>query len=153
MTKILIYGVGNPYKCDDAVGIKVAETLKTKIAKSNITIKSGSIDGLAMLNEIVEYDIAIFIDSIKTKNGTPGDVYKINFDPLKNRQTLGVSHGIDFATALKTGQKLGYTMPKRIAIFAIEIEDNTSFNEECTDAVKQSIPEVVSRILDEIAPL
>ena len=54
MQKVLIYGVGNPFRCDDAVGIKITEKLKKRIKKSNITIKSGSIDGLSMLDEIIE---------------------------------------------------------------------------------------------------
>ena len=150
MQKILIYGVGNPYRRDDAVGIKVVEILQKKITKSNITIKSGSIDGLAMLDEILGYDRAIFVDSIKTKDGIPGDIYRIQVNPLKIPTSLTVSHGIDFVTALRMGKRFGYTMPKHITIFAVEIEDNTSFNEECTEKVTSSIPEIADKIIKEI---
>ena len=40
MQKILIYGVGNPFRCDDAVGIKVAESLKKKFTIN--TMRDGS---------------------------------------------------------------------------------------------------------------
>ena len=69
MKRILIYGIGNPYRCDDAVGIRVAELLAKKISKSNIDIKCGSIDGVAILDEIVGYDRVIFIDSVMTEKG------------------------------------------------------------------------------------
>ena len=150
MQKILIYGVGNPFRCDDAVGIKVAESLKKKLDKPNIVIKSGSIDGLAMLNEILGYDRVIFIDSLKTDKGTPGDIYRINLDPLNTTPSLSVSHGIDFTTALRMGKKLGYSMPKSINIYAVEIQDNTSFSEECTEKVTASIPTLVEKIIKEI---
>ena len=150
MIKILIYGVGNPYKCDDTVGIKVAEILKTKINKSNITVKSGSIDGLTMLDEIFGYDNIIFIDSIQTKDGKPGDIYKIELEPLEKPPSLSASHGVDFVTALRTGKKLGYKVPESIYIYAIEIKDNTSFKEDCTEKVKKSIPQVVERIMDDL---
>ncbi len=148
--KILIYGVGNPFRCDDTVGIKVAKVLKKQIDKPHITIKSGSIDGLAMLDEIVGYDKVIFVDSIKTENGVPGDIYRITLDTLDATPSLSASHGIDFVTAIRLGKKFGYKMPKQIDILAIEIEDNTSFNEECTQAVKDIIPRVVDGIVREI---
>ncbi|UCG92966.1 MAG: hydrogenase maturation protease [candidate division WOR-3 bacterium] len=151
MQNILIYGVGNPYRCDDAVGLRVVHYLKDTIKNSHITIKSGSIDGLTMLDEILGYDRVIFIDSIKTENGSPGDIYKIKLDPLENTSSLSVSHGIDFVTALRLGKQFGYTMPKSIEIYAIEIEDNTSFGEECTEKVKASIPEVVDKIMEDIS--
>ena len=148
--KILIYGVGNQFRCDDTVGIKVAKVLKKKIDKPHITIKSGSIDGLAMLDEIVGYDKVIFVDSIKTENGMPGDISRITLDTLDAIPSLSASHGIDFVTAIKLGKKFGYKMPKQIDILAIEIEDNTSFSEECTEKVKKSIPEVVRKIIKEL---
>jgi hydrogenase maturation protease len=149
MSKV-IYGVGNPYRSDDAVGIKVVEMLKTRIDRPHITLKSGSIDGLIMLDEIIGYDQAIFVDSIKTDSGKPGDIYKINVDPVKIPTSLSVSHGIDFVHALNMGKRLGYTMPKSIAIYAIEIHDNTSFSEECTEVVQKSMPEVVEKIIEEV---
>jgi hydrogenase maturation protease len=148
--KILIYGVGNPFRCDDTIGIKVAEILKNRITKPKIKVKSGSIDGLAMLDEIVGYDRVIFIDSIKTNNGTPGEIYKIKLAPLTTAPSLSATHGIDFITAIRLGEKFGYKLPANIEVYAVEIEDNLSFTEDCTGKVKASIPEVVKRIIEDI---
>ncbi|MGB3479554.1 MAG: hydrogenase maturation protease [bacterium] len=150
MQKILIYGVGNPFRCDDAVGIKIAEELKKRIKKPNITIKSGSIDGLSMLDEIIGFDKVILVDSINTKSGIPGDIYKIELNPITSNTSLAASHTIDFITALRMGKKFGYNMPERIYVYAIEIEDNTTFSEDCTEKILASIPEVVKRIKREI---
>ena len=150
MKKVLIYGVGNPFRCDDVVGIKIIEELKKRINKSNITIKSGSIDGLSMLDEIHGYDKVLFVDSIKTQGGKPGAIYKIKLDPLKKTPSLSASHGIDFVTAVRMGRKFGYKMPEKIYVYAVEIKDNDTFSEECTEQVLASIPEVVKRIKREI---
>ena len=150
MHKILIYGIGNPFRCDDAVGIKVAEEVKKRIINPDVSVTYGSIDGLAILDEILGYEKVLFIDSVKTRHGIPGEVYRIPLHPFKSTPPPSVSHGIDFMTALKLAKKFGYKMPKQIDILAIEIEDNTSFSEECTQAVRESIPIVVDSIVREI---
>lgn len=150
MKKILIYGMGNPYRCDDTIGLKIAETLKKDIKNKMVTIKSGSIDGLAMLDEIIGFDKVILVDSISTKSGMPGDISKIELDSITSNSSLAASHTIDFITALRMGKKFGYKMPEKIYVYAVEIKDNDTFSEECTEQVSTSIPEVVKRIKKEI---
>jgi hydrogenase maturation protease len=150
MQQILVYGVGNPYRCDDRIGLEVADILREKISRGNITIRSGCIDGMAMLDEIMGFDKVIFVDSIKTKGGTPGDVYRISVEQLQENRSLSSSHGIDFLTAVRLGRKFGYRMPEHVLVFAIEIEDNESYREECTEKIRASIPEIVKRIMDDI---
>lgn len=142
--------MGNPYRCDDTVGLRIAEILKKEIKNINVMIKSGSIDGLDMLDEIIGFDKVILVDSINTKSGMPGDIYRIELDSITSNSSLTASHTIDFITALRMGKKLGYNMPERIYLYAVEIEDNTTFSEDCTEKVQARIPEVVKRIKKEI---
>ncbi len=142
--------MGNPYRCDDTIGLKIAETLKKDIKNKMVTIKSGSIDGLAMLDEIIGFDKVILVDSINTKSGMPGDISKIELDSITSNSSLAASHTIDFITALRMGKKFGYKMPEKIYVYAVEIKDNDTFSEECTEQVSTSIPEVVKRIKKEI---
>jgi hydrogenase maturation protease len=146
--RILIYGIGNPYRCDDSVGIKTAEQIARQINDPQIDVKWGSIDGVAILDEIVGYHKVIFVDSIKTENGRPGDIYKINKTHSRREEAFS-SHGIDFLAALRLGEKFGLKMPEQIDVYAVEIKDNTSYSEECTKEVSKSIPEVVRLVLEE----
>jgi hydrogenase maturation protease len=150
MKKVLVYGIGNPYRCDDAVGIKAAQELNKKIKKPNIDIKWGSIDGVAILDEIVGYDRVIFIDSIKTESGKPGDIYKINPSSLQQSASSFSSHDINFVAALSFGKKFNLKMPADTDIYAVEIADNTSFSEECTEKVAASIPMIVKIIATDL---
>jgi hydrogenase maturation protease len=147
--KILVYGIGNPYRCDDAVGIKTAEEIGRQIRDPRLTIKWGSIDGVAILDEIIGYDRVIFVDSVKTEKGKPGEIYRIKPPSGKDAGSFA-SHGINFITGLQFGKKFGLHMPRRVEIFAIEIEDNTSFSEECTPNVAAAIPKLAETILKEI---
>lgn len=105
---------------------------------------------MAMLDEIMGFDKVIFVDSIKTRDGTPGDIYRITVEQLQENRDLSSSHGIDFLTAVRLGRKFGYTMPEQVLVYAIEIEDNESYKEECTEKVRSSIPEIVQSIMNEI---
>ena len=112
--KMIIYGLGNPYRCDDAVGIKVVEQLGSVLRDPRVTIRSGSIDGLTMLDEIRGYEHVIIVDAIKTDDGTPGDIYRTELDPLDVSSSVSLSHGISFVTALRMGATFGYDMPETI---------------------------------------
>ena len=146
--KTLIFGIGNPYRCDDTVGIKVAQEVARLIKSPNVDVKWGSIDGVAILDEIVGYEKVIFVDSVKTGKGKPGEIYKIKHASRGNTGSFS-SHGINFLSALRFGEKFELKMPGQIHIYAVEIKDNTSFDEECTEEVAASIPEIVRLIIEE----
>lgn len=147
--KTLILGLGNPILGDDGVGIRVAGELKKQIDDENVDVKEASIGGLGILDLIQGYDKVIVIDSIQTKDGRPGQLYK--FEPSDFKETIHLSspHDINFATALSLGRKLQMPMPEVIDIYAIEIKDNVTFSEECTPDVSKAISKIVARILAE----
>ena len=149
MKRILVYGVGNPYRCDDSVGLKVAEAIAGRLSDPKVDVKWGSIDGVAILDEIIGYEHVIFIDSVITGKDAPGAIYKIKPPSWEHNDPFS-SHGINFLSALQFGKKFGFDMPGQIDVFAVEIEDNTTFSEECTEKVKASIPKVVETIIEEI---
>lgn len=156
--KTLVLGIGNPILSDDSVGIKIAieieNRLREKYPEQNppleIKVKEVSIEGFSILDEIAGYDRLILIDSIKTGKRKPGDVYKLSIENLSFTSHLSSSHGIDLATVIELGKKLGYKIPQIIDIYAIEVEDNTTFAEECTQKVRIKIPMIVDEIIEAI---
>ncbi|MFC1899893.1 hydrogenase maturation protease [Chloroflexota bacterium] len=145
--KTLILGIGNPILCDDAVGIEIARKIKEE--KEELEIIETSEAGIALLDFVVDYEKLIIIDSIKIENGKPGELYKITLDDLKPAQDFSSSHGIGIATAFALGKKMKYNMPRETSIYAVHVEDNTNFSEECTDNIKRRIPSIVQQIINE----
>ena len=141
----LILGIGNPILTDDGGGIKIAQKLKEENPELEVIETSEA--GIALLDFIVGYDKLIIIDSIKTKKGKPGDLYQLELGDLKPSKDFSSSHGISIATAFELGQRLGYRMPKFVSIYAVEIKDNTTFGEKCTEEVEQKIPFIVKQIM------
>ncbi|MBA7518156.1 hypothetical protein ES705_10222 [subsurface metagenome] len=142
----LILGIGNPILTDDGVGIKIARKLKEGNARLKVIETSEA--GIALLDLIAGYDKLIIIDSIKTEKGKPGDLYKLELEDLKPSKDFSSSHGIGIATAFGLGQRLGYRMPKFVSIYAVNIKDNSTFGEECTEEVKERIPFIAKQIIE-----
>lgn len=148
--KTLVLGLGNPILSDDAVGIRIAQELGRETPAQDVVGTSEA--GIALLDYAVGYDRLVIIDSIMTEKGRPGELYKLELGDLKpgvNLSSLYSSHGVDIATAFTLGERLGYPMPRQVTIYAVEIRDNTTFGEKCTQEVEEKIPFIVRRIAEE----
>jgi hydrogenase maturation protease len=145
--KTLILGFGNPILTDDRVGMRVAQ----KIGEENphLEVIETSEAGIALIDHVAGYDQLVIIDSIKTEQGKPGELYKLGLEDLKPAMYFSSSHGIDIATAFKLGESLGHKMPKHISIYAVEVRDNTTFGEQCTEEVEGRIPFIAKQIIEE----
>lgn len=145
--KTIILGLGNMVLTDDAVGIRIAQELEREIPTQDVVGTSEA--GIALLDYVVGYDRLVIIDSIMTGKGKAGELYKLELADLKPAMNLSSSHGVDIATAFRLGERLGYSMPSHVSIYAVEINDNTTLSEECTQEVEESIPSIVRRIVEE----
>ena len=146
-TSTLVLGIGNPILSDDAVGIKIAQQLE--LAKPDVTVEQTNEAAIALLDLITNYDKLIIIDSIKTKQGKAGELYKLNLEDFRPNKDFTSSHGMDIATAFEVGRSLGCRMPQSVSIYAIEVKDNENFSEQCTKEVAERLPIIVKQIIDE----
>ena len=143
----LILGIGNPILTDDGIGIKIARKLKEE--NHELEVVEASEAAMALLELIGGCDKLILIDSIKTEQGKLGELHKLELEDLKPAMGFSSSHGLDIATAFKLGERLGYRMPKSISIYAVEVKDNTTFGEKCTEELEKKIPQITKQIIEE----
>ena len=148
--KTLILGLGNPILSDDSAGIRVARVLEDRLDQPEITVMETSTAGLYLLDLLAGYDRAIIIDAIQTKEGKTGQVYRLEPAALNVTRHTITAHNTDLATVLELGHRLGIALPQQIIIFAIEVEDVTSFSEECTPEVIRAIPVCVAMVIQEL---
>ena len=143
----LVLGIGNPILSDDGVGIEVARLLKEQVP--GITAEETNEASIALLDLIAGYDKLIIIDSIKTGQGKPGELYKLSLEDFGANMDFASLHGMDIATAFEVGESLGCQMPRSVSIYAVEVKDNSTFAERCTPEVADSIPLAVKQIIGE----
>lgn len=148
--KILVLGLGNSILSDDGVGLYVARELKDSLNREEINFAEASLAGLGLLDLLVGYDKAIIIDAIQTKEGKVGKIYRLESNVFNATRHTASTHNVNFATALELGRQLGLALPQQIVIFAVEVADISTFNEECTPKVKKAIPKCVKMVIQEI---
>ncbi|UCH43247.1 MAG: hydrogenase maturation protease [Dehalococcoidales bacterium] len=148
--KTLVLGLGNPILSDDGVGIRVAQELKDSLDPAEVTVTEAGVAGLDFLDLLTPYDKAIIIDAIQTREGKPGQVYRLKPEDFMATQHACSPHDVNFATALELGRRLGILLPQEIVVFAVEVENVTTFNERCTPKVAQTVPVVVDMVMREL---
>jgi hydrogenase maturation protease len=147
--KTLVLGLGNPILSDDSVGFRIVQELEGRFGQ-DVTVMETSLAGLSLLDMLVGYDRVIIIDSIQTKNGKVGEVYKLDAEDFAATRHAASPHDVNLATALELGKRLGLEMPKEIVIFAVEVADATTFGEGCTPQVERAIPKVVEMVREDV---
>ncbi len=149
--KTLVLGLGNPIRCDDGVGLRVATAVKDKLNQPETTVVEASVAGLDLLDLLVGYEKVIIVDAIRTSEGKPGQVYRLAPEVFDATRHAASPHDINFATALELGNRLKLALPRQIVIFGVEVGDVSSFSEECTPEVQMAIPVVTDMIMSELA--
>ncbi len=148
--KTLIIGIGNPILTDDGVGIRIASEIR-KRCLPDVDVIEVSLSGIRLLDYIAGYDKLVIIDSIKTEGGIPGTLYELGLEDLGSPGDPSYSHGVGIVTAIELGKKLGYEIPERVEIYAVEVADNLTFHEGCGPEMEARIPDLTERIVSSIA--
>lgn len=148
---ILIIGIGNEYRGDDAVGLYVAREL-AKLDPEGCVVKECPGEGTYLLNSWEGYRNVIIIDAVKSLSA-PGNIRRVD----ATSQDLPVhwvhrsAHSVSLAEAIKLSRALE-TLPDSLVIYGIE-GDNFDPGEELSDRVSLAAEKLVSTILDEIKTL
>jgi hydrogenase maturation protease len=145
----IVLGLGNPTWGDDSAGPRVARALGEKLSHPEVTVAEASIAGLDILELLADYDKAIIVDAIETRNGTPGTIYRLETHDI----AVGVGafpHGVDFIAALELGRRLGLSLPASVTVFAIEAGQTAFPQEECTPPVREAVPRCADMIIREL---
>ena len=154
--RTLVLGMGNPYLRDDAVGIRLAGSVRRRIGEvEGLTwVEECSLGGLNVLELASGYDRIVILDSIRA-GGPTGGWYRFDGRALRETMNLTNVHDANLATALELGRRLGLAIPadEEVHVFAVEVEDNLTFSERMSDALEQALPALADEIGAEVENL
>ena len=145
--RVLLLGLGNDILSDDAVGLKVARAIQPRLSKSDgIEVRETCEMGLALLDYIVGFDRLVLVDAMQTGRMPPGFLHEFDSDDLRVLPAVS-PHFLGIGEMLALGRKLGLPVPRRVKVFAVEVQDPFTVGTSMTPALQQALAAVVARVL------
>ena len=144
--KSIVLGIGNPIIGDDGVGFRVIEALEGAPPPGDVSLTACDVSGLAILDQITDFDQVVIVDAIQTVKGVPGTVYRLELSDFNTSKHTISPHDMDLPAALELGKKMNLKIPDRITIVAIEIPDAYIFSNDLTAPVQAAVPEAASLV-------
>ncbi|MCX6261978.1 MAG: hydrogenase maturation protease [Bacteroidia bacterium] len=144
--KTLILGLGNNILTDDGIGPRLVCDLAQMINNPNVQFDTASCGGLEIMEYLKGFEKVVFIDSIRNRNGKPGDVYYFTPSDFRETSHLSSLHDVNFLTALELGNALNLGLPVDLHIIAVEIIEDMEFSEEFTPPLKEKYYAILENV-------
>lgn len=152
--KMLIAGVGNELRQDDAFGLLVArELLNSKTLPLNVKVLEIGIGGIHLVQELHEkYDVLVILDAVKW-GGVPGEIFwrsastaDINeLSSEEKRNFLADMHYTSPVRALMLARALN-VLPPQVYILGCEVTAADDFDIGISKAVELAIPKAIEKL-------
>jgi hydrogenase maturation protease len=121
---ILVIGIGNPDRGDDAVGLAIVRKIKDAIKPGEVTVRELIGDQLALIDEWTGATRVYVVDAV-CSGGIPGTVYRFDAaNGLTARFRHRGTHTFSLADVIELARALG-RLPRHLAGFGIEGADFT----------------------------
>ncbi|MBI4327505.1 MAG: hydrogenase maturation protease [Chloroflexi bacterium] len=117
--RILVIGLGNDLRGDDAVGRLLARRLKTE-AGSAFRVLEASGEGASLMEAWQGTDAVILIDAVQS-GAEPGTIHRLDAhaQPLPGRFFHYSTHAFNVAEAVELARALGQ-LPPQLVVYGIE---------------------------------
>jgi hydrogenase maturation protease len=133
-----VIGIGNPFRCDDAVGLAVARRVHSIPAHERT---AGSYDLMDLWGDS---DDVVIVDGMQS--GAPAGtvrVFEADREPLPARSFTS-THAAGVRDAVEMARRLG-RLPARLTVYGIEVR-NVKPGFQMTPAVRKAVNRVVAEI-------
>jgi len=146
--RALVLGIGSPIISDDAVGIRVAERIRS-LNLECVDVKEVSSSGLDLIELMLDYDTVVIVDAIITSENPLGPVLLLDEKDFAASVHGTNPHDVNIATTMELGRKLEHNrMPKRVAFAAVEVADTWTISYNMTPEVEMAIPATVEKVVE-----
>jgi hydrogenase maturation protease len=145
---ILIIGIGNEYRSDDAVGLVVARALQAQ-KPPRVSVLEATGEGAALLEAWQEAENVILIDAV-TSQAPAGTIHQLDArnGPISPDLFALSTHAFSVAGAVELARVLG-NLPQRLIIYGIEGR-NFSAGISLSPEVQRAAQEVLAHITQRV---
>jgi len=141
---VLVLCLGNDLRQDDGVGWAIADALEQDPPPGAV-VRRSAMSGFYLLDELVDVPRAVVVDAIQTGRRPPGSVVEFTMEALD--APGGPSpHAIGLPTVLSLGRRSGLSLPSRVDVVAVEVQEMSQVAEGISDVVRRAVPEAVAAV-------
>jgi hydrogenase maturation protease len=117
----MVIGVGNALRRDDAAGLQIAQRVRARADRADLSVRELEGEPLSLLEMWAGADAVVLVDAIRS-GGRPGTIHRLDASrqPLpaalrssSSTHALGISEAIELARALRR-------LPRRVLVFGVE---------------------------------
>jgi len=151
MGRLIILGIGNPYRGDDGVGLVVARSLRDKVPRDVVVLEQGG-EPAALIEAWADADAVLLIDAVSS-GAKPGSLHVIDATrtPLSRDLFRHSTHSFGVAEAVELARTLG-KLPPALWIYGIEGKDfGTGL--DLSPQVAEAAGKTADAVLDKIREL
>ena len=171
---LLVLGLGNPIRCDDAVGLKVVESAEGQWraaggapgpaasapagpgpGAAGVAFRGVCGAGLALLDEIEGFDSLIVVDAYHAADGRPGRVRRMALKELgPSFGGMLSAHALGLPVAIELGREAGYSLPRRVELVLVDVSANCFvFGEQMSAEVIAAVPGAAQLVIEVLGEL
>jgi hydrogenase maturation protease len=142
---LIVIGVGNPYRRDDAVGLLIARRVRDAVPAS-VAVLEESGEGAALMEAWRGAEIVVLCDAVRS-GAEPGTIHRLEAarQPIPSGFFRYSTHAFSVAEAVEMARALGQ-LPPHLLIFGIEGADFAA-GTELSPAVEAAAHTVIREVL------
>jgi len=149
--RILLLALGNDLLGDDAVGLAAAREIARALPEG-VEVVEAAAGGFALLDLLEGYGAAVIVDAVATGTSPPGTVREIGLEEFPDSGPAS-PHFTGLPHLLELAARLGMTVPQRLRIVAMEVEDPYQLREGLTPSAQAALPELILHTRTALAEL
>ncbi|MDJ0836182.1 MAG: hydrogenase maturation protease [Acidobacteriota bacterium] len=141
---VVVIGVGNPMRGDDAVGLKVVEALKKMPLPKEVTLHTNGGDAADLIGLLDGARAAVICDAVQTDEPAGSVVTVDCSEPLPQQLFLCSSHAFGVAEGIELARTLGQLPP---ACIIVGIAANKwAVGGGLSQPMKDAVPQAAQRV-------
>ena len=143
---MMVIGIGNDLRGDDAAGLLVARRLRER--QPDLKVLESSADPITLMEAWEGETRVVLVDAVES-GGTPGELYRheAHEQPLPADFFHCSTHSIGMAEAVEFARNL-QRLPEQVTVFGIE-GGNFQADAEVNASVLETIEKLAQQILEE----
>jgi hydrogenase maturation protease len=119
MKRVLVAGIGNELRGDDAVGLEVADRLRERVPPG-VEVVGCEQEPLRLIDTWHGADSVVVVDAIDS-GGEPGTVVRLDasVDQIAERTFRSSTHAFGVGETIELARALG-KLPRRVIVYGVE---------------------------------